>query len=44
MSSKRAAGFDEFLVVVDGFVRGHPGVLDSILPPGVLEKSIICER
>ena len=41
MSSKRAAGFDELLVVVDGFVRGHPGVLDSILLPGVLEKSII---
>ena len=25
--------------VVDGFVRGHPGVLDSILLPGVLVKS-----
>ena len=27
-------------MVVDGFVRGLPGILDSILLPGVLEKSI----
>ena len=27
-------------MVVDGFVRGLPGVLDSILLPGVLVKSI----
>ena len=27
-------------MVVDGFVRGLPGILDSILLPGVLVKSI----
>ena len=27
-------------MIVDGFVRGLPGILDSILLPGVLVKSI----
>ena len=28
-------------MIVDGFVRGLPGILDSILLPGVLVKSIV---